>query len=262
MAVAAQGFPAVRDGAEPVLRLARQRIMDANRLRPGDRRARRRAARPRRRRSSSTVSRSRRPRPANRAASTPPRRSRDASDISPSTGSACRSNAGSAPSPLLADRPKSFQQMVIFRNQWDGKRVVRKGELIAWRAEFDWTAEEALELRQPRVARQSKGHLSRLKLSAGHFAQSFDRGGNYKFGVPPGEVPRKANKCGLDDHIFERPVYLQTLNFIADAATASGQRQRVAAIQDRDGATLGLTASASASIGSNSSGPMAAVVSK
>ena len=148
--------------------------------------------------------------------------------------------------------------MVIFRNQWDGKRVVRKGELIAWRAEFDWTAEEALELRQPRVARQSKGHLSRLKLSAGHFAQSFDRGGNYKFGVPPGEVPRKANKCGLDDHIFERPVYLQTLNFIADAATASGQRQRVAAIQDRDGATLGLTASASASIGSNSSGPMAA----
>ena len=118
--------------------------------------------------------------------------------------------------------------MVIFRNQRDGKRVVRKGELIAWRAEFNWTAEEALELRQPRVARQSKGHLSRLKLSARHFAQSLDRGGNYKFGVLPGEVSWKANKCGLDDHIFERPVYRQTLSFIANAAITSGERQRVA----------------------------------
>ena len=36
----AQGFSAVHDGAEPFLRLARQRIMAANRRRPRDGRAR------------------------------------------------------------------------------------------------------------------------------------------------------------------------------------------------------------------------------
>ena len=40
LAVPAQGFSAVHDGAEPFLRLARQRIMAANRRRPRDGRAR------------------------------------------------------------------------------------------------------------------------------------------------------------------------------------------------------------------------------
>ena len=36
LAAASQGLSAVHDGAEPVLRLARQRIMDPDRVRPRD----------------------------------------------------------------------------------------------------------------------------------------------------------------------------------------------------------------------------------
>ena len=45
VAAVAQGFSAVHDGAEPILRLARQRTMDANRLRARDGRARGRGPR-------------------------------------------------------------------------------------------------------------------------------------------------------------------------------------------------------------------------
>ena len=48
---------------------------------------------------------------------------------------------------LLANGSKRFQQVMIFGNQRDSKRLVREGELVGWRAELDLAAEEAFELR-------------------------------------------------------------------------------------------------------------------
>jgi hypothetical protein len=65
-------------------------------------------------------------------------------------------------------------------------------------------------------------------MPAGHLAQGSNRRGNYKFGILPGKMPRKANKTGLDDHIFRGSIDLQTHSFIANSAIASGKLQRVA----------------------------------
>jgi hypothetical protein len=93
LAAAAQGLAPVHDGAEPVLRLVRSRIMDPNRLRPGDAEDREAAL-------TAIVidSQSVKTSPAGRD-STPPKKStvannsRVASGTSPSTPWVCRSNA-------------------------------------------------------------------------------------------------------------------------------------------------------------------------
>jgi hypothetical protein len=116
----------------------------------------------------------------------------------------------------------------IFSNQRNSKRLVRKAELIGWRAELDRAAEEAFELPQLRVVRQSEGHLRRSKVAAGHFPQSLNHSGDRKFGVLPSELPGKPGKLGLNDHSFRRSNELQTHDFVGDAAIGREERQRVA----------------------------------